>query len=70
MATIGAIVVAITGTLGGSLAGTHSLVSKGLGLIGWNVYTTFYLPTWMLILYGAGAIVLVAIGIYGRRGGG
>ncbi len=70
MATIGAIVVAITGTLGGSLAGTPSLVSKGLGLIGWNVYTTFYLPTWMLILYGAGAIVLVAIGIYGRRGGG
>ena len=54
-------------TLGGSLAGTPSLVTKSLGLIGWNVYMTFYLPTWMLILYGAGAVLLVVIGIYGRR---
>jgi len=67
LATIGAAVVTITGTLGGSLAGTPSLVTKSLGLIGWNVYMTFYLPTWMLILYGAGAVLLVAIGIYGRR---
>ncbi len=69
VATIGAIVVAITGTLGGSLAGTPSLVSKALGLIGWDVYMTFYLPTWMLVLYGAGALVLVAIGLFGRRRG-
>jgi uncharacterized membrane protein len=67
LATIGAAVVAITGTLGGSLAGTPSLVTKSLGLIGWNVYMTFYLPTWMLILYGAGAVLLIAIGLYGRR---
>lgn len=67
IATIGAIVVAITGTLGGSLNGTPSLVTKSLGLIGWNVYMTFYLPTWMLAVYGAGAILLIAIGIAGRR---
>jgi Predicted membrane protein (DUF2231) len=67
LATIGAGVVAITGTLGGSLAGTPSLVTKGLGMVGWNVYMTFYLPTWMLILYGAGAVVLVAIGLWGRK---
>lgn len=67
LATIGAAVVTITGTLGGSLAGTPSLVTKSLGLIGWNVYMTFYLPDWMLVLYGAGAVLLVAIGIYGRR---
>lgn len=69
LATIGAAVTAITGTLGGSLAGTPSLVTKSLGLIGWNVYMTFYLPNWMLALYGAGAIVLVTIGLYGRRKG-
>lgn len=69
LATIGAAVTAITGTLGGSLAGTPSLVTKSLGLIGWNVYMTFYLPTWMLLLYGAGAVLLVGIGLYGRRSG-
>lgn len=69
LASIGAAVVTITGTLGGSLAGTPSLVTKSLGTIGWNVYMTFYLPTWMLILYGTGAVLLVAIGMYGRRKG-
>jgi len=67
IATIGALVVTITGTLGGSLNGAPSLVTKSLGVIGWNVYMTFYLPTWMLVVYGAGAIVLIAIGIVGRR---
>ena len=69
LATIGAVVVTITGTLGGSLTGTPSLVTKSLEVIGWNVYMTFYLPTWMLILYGTGAVLLVAIGLYGRRSG-
>jgi uncharacterized membrane protein len=67
LATIGAIVVTITGTLGGSLNGTPSLVTKSLEYIGWNVYMTFYLPTWMLLVYGATAIVLVAIGVKGWR---
>jgi hypothetical protein len=67
LATIGAIVITITGTLGGSLTGTPSLVTRSLSWIGWDVYMTFYLPTWMLILYGAGAIALIAIGIMGRR---
>jgi hypothetical protein len=67
LATIGAIVITITGTLGGSLTGTPSLVTRSLSWIGWDVYMTFYLPTWMLILYGAGAIALIAIGIMGHR---
>lgn len=67
LATIGAIVITITGTLGGSLTGTPSLVTKSLSWIGWDVYMTFYLPTWMLVVYGAGAIVLIAIGIVGRQ---
>jgi hypothetical protein len=67
LATIGAIVITITGTLGGSLTGTPSLVTKSLSWIGWDVYMTFYLPTWMLVTYGVGAIALIAIGIAGRR---
>ena len=67
LATIGAIVITITGTLGGSLTGTPSLVTKSLGWIGWNVYMTFYLPTWMLAVYVAGALLLIAIGVVGWK---
>jgi len=67
LATIGMIVITITGTLGGSLTGTPSLVTKSLDWIGWNVYMTFYLPSWMLVVYGAGAILLIGIGIVGRK---
>jgi len=67
LATIGALVITITGTLGGSLTGTPSLVTKSLGYIGWNVYMTFYLPTWMLVVYGAGAVLLIAVGVWGHR---
>jgi hypothetical protein len=67
LATIGVIVITITGTLGGSLTGTPSLVTKSLGWIGWNVYMTFYLPTWMLVVFFAGAVLLIALGIMGSR---
>jgi len=66
LASIGALVVVITGTLGGSLAGTPSLVTKSLSYIGWNVYTTFYLPDWMLIVFTAGAVLLIVLGYMGR----
>jgi len=67
LATIGVAVITITGTLGGSLGGTPSLVTKSLGWIGWNVYMTFYLPTWMLVTFFAGAVLLIALGIMGSR---
>jgi len=67
LATIGVLVITITGTLGGSLTGTPSLVTKSLGWIGWNVYMTFYLPTWMLWAFGLGAVAIVALGVMGRR---
>ena len=67
LATIGMMVITITGTLGGSLGGTPSLVTKSLSWIGWNVYMTFYLPTWMLVVYFAGALLLIAIGVVGWK---
>ena len=67
LATVGAIVITITGTLGGSLTGTPSLVTKSLSWIGWNVYMTFYLPTWMLVVFFAGAALLIVIGVIGSK---
>lgn len=67
LATIGALVIAITGTLGGSLGGTPSLVTKSLNWAGWNVYMTFYLPTWMLVVFGLGAVTIITLGIIGSR---
>ena len=67
LATIGVLVITITGTLGGSLGGTPSLVTKSLSWIGWNVYNTFYLPTWMLVGFFAGAALLIVIGVIGSK---
>ena len=67
LATIGVLVITITGTLGGSLTGTPSLVTKSLSWIGWNVYMTFYLPTWMIAVYFVGAALLIAIGVAGWK---
>lgn len=70
LSALGVVFVMITGTLGGSLAGEPSGVSDLVRLAGWEVYTTFYVPNWVLIAYIAGAVILVALGILGGRGSG
>ncbi|WP_409522891.1 DUF2231 domain-containing protein [Nitrincola sp. MINF-07-Sa-05] len=57
LALIGSVLFAISGTLGGHLAGAPTLVSTLLGLLGWNVYSTLYVPDWTLI-----AVILIGIG--------
>jgi hypothetical protein len=57
----------ITGTLGGYLAGNPSAVSEVLRRLGWEVFTTFYLPSWLLILLGVAALALIALGVAGGR---
>jgi hypothetical protein len=56
----------ITGTLGGYLAGNPSAVSQLLRALGWEVFTTFYLPTWLLAGLVVAAAALVALGWVGR----
>jgi hypothetical protein len=56
----------ITGTLGGNLAGNPSAVSKVVGLAGWNVDTTFYVPNWVLILVVLSAVIMVILAYVGR----
>lgn len=65
LALLGGGLFAISGTLGGHLAGAPTAFSKILGALGWNVYTTFYVPDWvllMLVLIGLGCAVLGVIG--------
>ena len=57
----------ITGTLGGSAAGNPSGVSDLVRLMGWEVYTTFYVPGTVLWLLVAASLVLLGLGFWGRR---
>lgn len=57
----------ITGTLGGYLAGNPSAVSEIVRRLGWEVFTTFYLPDWVLALLVISAATLIALGFAGKR---
>ncbi|MDX5432068.1 MAG: hypothetical protein LPK20_00675 [Halomonas sp.] len=48
LALIGGLLFATTGTLGGHLAGATTRFSELLRLTGWEVYTTFYSPIWVI----------------------
>jgi len=67
LAALGMGLQTITGTLGGYLAGNPSAVSEVLRRLGWEVFTTFYLPDWVLGLLVVVALALTGIGIAGRR---
>lgn len=57
----------ITGTLGGYLVGNPSAVSDLLRMGGWEVYTTFYLPMWVVYMLIAASLLLLIIAVMGRR---
>lgn len=59
----------ITGTLGGYLAGNPSAVSAVLRRLGWEVFTTFYLPDWVIGVVIVTSLVLAGLGFAGRRAG-
>lgn len=68
LALIGGLFFAAAGTLGGHLVGAPTAFSEVLGLMGWEVYTTFYSPLWVIavmVLIGAACAIL---GLKGRRG--
>ncbi len=67
LAALGAILLTITGTLGGHLAGKPTAVSQVLHFLGWDVYDTFYLPDLTLWLLAAAIIVLAVIGLWGSK---
>ena len=67
LALLGSALLGITGTLGGHLVGVYTEVSELLRLLGWEVYTTFYVPNVTLAVILIAAIILTAIGILGQR---
>lgn len=67
LAALGSLLLTITGTLGGHLTGTATVVSQVLRALGWEVYTTFYVPDLTLAALVVVAVVLAALGLYFRR---
>lgn len=66
LAVLGSILLGITGTLGGHLVGIYTQVSDLLRLLGWEVYSTYYVPNLTLAVIVAAAVILAAIGMWGR----
>lgn len=67
LALTGMSIFATTGTLGGHLVGATTQLSELLRLFGWDVYNTFYVPTWVvgaLVLIG---VVCAALGLASQR---
>jgi uncharacterized membrane protein len=67
LAALGVGLQTLTGTIGGYLAGNPSAVSEVVRKVGWEVFTTFYLPTWMLVVVIIAAVALTGIGFLGSR---
>lgn len=66
LAGIGVVLVGITGTLGGHLVGNYTEVGQVLRILGWEIYTTYYVPTFTLLIIAAVSVVLVGIAFVGR----
>ena len=66
LAILGSVLLGITGTLGGHLVGIYTEVSQALRVLGWEVFTTFYVPTFTLTVIGAVTLLMIGLGIWGR----
>lgn len=66
LGALGGILLTVTGALGGHLLGAPSAISNLFRLLGWEVYTTFYVPDFMLVLLVLACIGLVGMGMAGR----
>jgi len=66
LALLGSALLGVAGTLGGHLAGVYTEVSDVLRLLGWEVYTTFYVPTATLAAIGAVTLLMIGLGFWGR----
>lgn len=66
LAGIGVVFVGITGTLGGHLVGNYTEVGQILRLLGWEIYSTFYVPDLTLGLVVSVSALLVVLGVMGR----
>jgi len=66
---LGASQLAATGTLGGHLHGAPAYLSELLRPFGWDVYHTFYLPTWVLASLAVVIVAMPVLAFLATRGG-
>jgi hypothetical protein len=66
LAALGGGLYVVTGALGGHLAGAPSAMSQLFRLFGWEVYTTAYVPNFMLVLLLIAAAAMAVAGMAGR----
>ncbi|MCC5986322.1 MAG: hypothetical protein JJT95_01480 [Pararhodobacter sp.] len=64
---LGGVLLIITATIGGHLAGSATFLTEILRMIGWEVYATFYLPNWMLVVLVALIVLMPVLALFGRR---
>ena len=69
LALLGSALLGITGTLGGHLVGIYTKLSNVLRLLGWEVFTTFYVPDGTLMVIAVITLLLVGLGLWARRAG-
>ncbi|MGV8899185.1 MAG: hypothetical protein ACOH2B_08085 [Burkholderiaceae bacterium] len=66
LAMLGSALLGVTGTLGGHLVGIYTEVSVALRVLGWDVYTTYYVPNMTLVVLVVTSILLFVIGFSSR----
>ncbi|MFO7706383.1 MAG: heme ABC transporter permease [Halopseudomonas sp.] len=67
LALAGMSIFAATGTIGGHLVGATTRFSDLLKLLGWDVYHTFYVPSWVLGAMVLIGLVCAALGLLSQR---
>jgi hypothetical protein len=67
LAVLGSVLLGVTGTLGGHLVGNYTELSTVLRMLGWEVYTTYYVPDFTLVAWLVIAALLVGLGIWAGR---
>lgn len=61
LGALGAGLLTVTGTLGGHLHGAPAYLSEILRALGFEVYQTFYVPTWVLGVLGVLIVAMPAL---------
>jgi hypothetical protein len=67
LGALGAALLTVTGTLGGHLHGAPTFLSEIFRAVGWEVYATFYFPSWVLVLQVLVVVAMPVIAFLGRR---
>ena len=68
LGALGAGLLTITGTLGGHLHGAPAYLSEILRLLGFDVYHTFYVPTWVLAVLALVIVAMPVLAVAATRG--